>query len=162
VVLSRREGSSVVVAESFFADAPVVALAGAHVGALDYVNERTGLLTTPAMLHRAIADVLDAKDRFRPRAWAMDHIPSSRAQDRLNEILREHARASGRPWTRDLARMCWRPDPIYQEPREAASMQIAYDELFDRYGLVFRDHRPSTAPRTPREQDGRAVRELMR
>jgi glycosyltransferase involved in cell wall biosynthesis len=145
VVLSRREGSSVVVAESFFAGAPVVALRGAHIGALRYVNERTGALTRPGSLHRALGAVLDDAARFDPRGWAVEHIASPLAVRRLNEILRQHAADTGAPWTRDIVPMCWRPDPIYTDDADAAAMQPAYDALYAEHGLRFRDHPASGA-----------------
>ena len=43
--------------------------------------------------------------------------------------------ATGRPWTDDLAPMCWRYVPTYLRPEDAARLQPAVTDLESRYGV---------------------------
>jgi hypothetical protein len=140
LVLSRREGSSVVTTESFFADTPVVMLRGAHVGARVYVNPATGMLTTPARLARDLGAMLERSETYAPRQWAVERITCFHASARLNAIVREYARAAGQPWTANIVPMCWRPDPVYVGDADRRAMAPAYAELSERYGLRIHDH----------------------
>lgn len=140
LVLSRREGSSVVTTESFFADTPVVMLRGAHVGARGYVNPATGMLTTPARLARDLGAMLERSDTYAPRRWAVERITCFHASARLNAILHAYARAAGQPWTANIVPMCWRPDPVYVGDADRRAMAPAYAELSERYGLRIHDH----------------------
>jgi len=136
VVLSRREGSGVATAEAFLADAPVAMLRGAHVGSASYINSSTGILTEPSRLHRDLSALVERSGSYAPRSWALAHITCHRSTARLNGILRDYAHGAGQPWTRDIATMCWRPDPIYADSAVARAMRPAYHELFERHGIT--------------------------
>ena len=144
VVLSRREGSSVIVTESFFSDTPVVMLKGAHIGSIKYINEATGRLATASCLASTIGDVLEHRESFSPRQWASCHTGAEIATQRLNAFLRAYSDTHGLPWTRDIQAMCWRPDPIYLHEADNDLMQPAYDDAFQRTGLLVWHHLPST------------------
>ncbi|NQU11019.1 glycosyltransferase [bacterium] len=135
LVLSAREGSCVVTAESLFADTPVVMLRDAHIGSRAYINDQTGRLLAPDRLAAGLAEILEQPAAFAPRTWALAHITCHHATARLNSILREYSRQRSRPWTRDLVPMCWRPDPIYLSPGDETDLAPAYDNLRQRYGL---------------------------
>ena len=140
VVLSKREGSGVVTAESLFADSPVAMLRGAHVGSLSYINEQTGILTEPGRLHHDLSLLVEQSASYAPRSWALDHITCFRAHRVLNGILRDYALETNQPWTRDIAPFCWRPDPIYLSDDDEIAFNDAYKDLESRYGLSFAGH----------------------
>ncbi len=140
VVLSRREGSGVVTAESFFADTPVAMLRGAHVGSRAYINDRTGILSNPDRLHRDLSVFLEQSDTYAPRAWALDHITCYHSHRRLNAILRNHAVETRCSWSHDIVPFCWRPDPVYLDDRDRSELAPAYEELHARYGILFAGH----------------------
>jgi hypothetical protein len=139
LILSRREGCCVAVVESLFADSPVALLKDAHVGPRAYINDRTGLLLEHSRLDRQLMRFLEGADRFRARAWAIDNISCFQSIEKLNALLHDDARASGRPWTTDLKVPCWRPYPVYVNPEDADSLGPVYDWLHGRYPAVFTD-----------------------
>lgn len=144
VVLSRREGSSVIVTESFFADTPVVMLKDAHIGSIKYINESTGRLTTASRLAATIGGVIEHRESFSPRLWASSHTGAEISTQRLNAFFRTYSDAHGLPWTRDIQAMCWRPDPIYVHESDNGLMQPAYEEAYRMYGLSVRHHLPGS------------------
>jgi glycosyltransferase involved in cell wall biosynthesis len=140
VILSAREGSCVAVAESLFADTPVAMMYGAHVGALAYINAQTGVLLRPDTMHIQISDLIERSASFTPRAWARANITNSHAMAKLTNILRDYNRQRGLPWTRELASMCWRPDPIYVNESDRHSMRPAYENMLNQHGIAIAGH----------------------
>jgi glycosyltransferase involved in cell wall biosynthesis len=136
LVLSRREGSCVVVVESMFANTPVGVYEDAEMGSRVFVNEHTGRLLKQANLAAQLKDFVNSAAQYQPRPWVMDNgvdcVASSR---RLNHILKQHALDSGGEWTEDIATLCWRPDPRYYDPRDAERLRPCYEEIEDRYGI---------------------------
>jgi glycosyltransferase involved in cell wall biosynthesis len=136
LILSRREGSCVVVAESLFANTPVGMLADAHVGSRAFINESTGCLLEHGDCSGQLRDFLARSAEYSPRDWAERNISCHRSTVVLNEAIRSHMRATGQEWTRDLAPLCWCPDPRLVDPEDHARMRDARAELQDRFGLV--------------------------
>lgn len=132
VVLSSREGSSVVVAESFFADAPVAMLKGAHVGARAYINEQTGVLADADSLHVRLSALVEQSECYQARSWAESHISCSHTTRKLGAILRSRSGC----WTRDIAPLCWRPDPTYVDPEDDRRLLPAREDLRRRHGVA--------------------------
>ena len=147
VVLSRREGASVVVTESLFADTPVVMMEGAHVGTLRYINEQTGRLTNKRNLARDLTQVVETSSDFRAREWALANVTAQHSTARLNALLEEYSRKNGKPWTKDIVPMSWRPDPVYVNDEDEKAMQPAYDALHGKHGVFVRNHPPTGFPR---------------
>ena len=135
LLFSYREGSCVAPAECLFADTPVGMMRDAHVGSKAYINSRTGLLFDRHRLGHALSRFLEESDRFTPRAWALENISCHHSSRRLNELLRDHARSVGQPWTRDLAPLCWRYVPAYVDPADESRMAPAVEELCRRHGV---------------------------
>jgi glycosyltransferase involved in cell wall biosynthesis len=135
LVLSRREGSCVVVAESLFADTPVGLLENAHVGSRAFINEHTGRLLSHRGLGSQLLDFLKRADRYAPRAWAEEHISCWQSTRVLNEQFKRHALDRGHAWTEDLAPLHWRPDPQPANSKDRARLQPAYDDVRARFGL---------------------------
>ena len=140
IILSAREGSCVVVAESLFADTPVAMMHDAHVGSRAYINPQTGPLLRAATMHAQLSEMLERSASFSPRAWALANITSIRTTEKLNGILRDYSRERGLPWTRDIASMCWRPDPVYTEAADNEHLQSAYGALRNHHGVVVAGH----------------------
>jgi hypothetical protein len=111
VVLSRREGSCVVIAESLFADAPAALLHNAEIGSRVFLNEETGRLLEDSSLAPQLTAFVAEADRYCPRAWAEANISCFRSSQTLNDLLRRHALAAGQEWTQDIAPLHWCPDP---------------------------------------------------
>ena len=129
LILSRREGCCVAVAESLFADAPVGMLRGAHVGPTAYINESTGRLFDGRNLGRQLRDFLEESGSFDARRWATEHISCSASAAKVNAALRDQAGADGRPWTADLKVPCWRPYPVHADPADFEELRPAYERL---------------------------------
>ena len=144
VVLSRREGSSVIVTESFFADTPVVMFKDAHIGSIKYINESTGRLTTASHLAATIGAVIEHRESFSPRLWASSHTGAEISTQRLNAFFRTYSENHGLPWTRDIQAMCRRPDAIYLHEADNDLMQPTYDDIYRKYGLLVSRHLPNT------------------
>lgn len=136
VILSRREGSCVVVAESMFADTPVALLGGAEVGSSAFINEQTGRFLTGRRLDRELLDLIARAEDYSPRSWALEHISCQVSSTTLNEILRQHARGTGRAWTRDLAPLHWCPDPALLDEKDRLHLAGARADFKTRYGLA--------------------------
>jgi glycosyltransferase involved in cell wall biosynthesis len=140
IILSGREGSCVVVAESLFADTPVAMMHNAHVGSRAYINAQTGVLLHADAMHTQLGELIERSVSFSPREWALANITSARTTEKLNGILRDYSRERGLPWTSDIAPMCWRPDPVYLQPADNEHMQSAYAALQGRHGVVIAGH----------------------
>jgi len=134
-ILSKREGSCVAVTEAFFADTPVVMMRDAHIGARTYINNKTGEVTSRGKLHLSLAEMLESSSTYSPRAWAFEHISARRSSERLNTILRDHSLNVGKPWTQDIAPLCWRYVPRYLGSQDAERLKPSVEELRVRYGV---------------------------
>ncbi len=129
LILSRREGCCVAVAESLFADAPVGMLRGAHVGPAAYINDRTGRLFDGRKLGYQLREFLERSATFDARGWATEHISCFASTAKVQAALRERAMRDGRPWTTDLKVPCWRPYPVHAHAADRAELRSAYEEL---------------------------------
>lgn len=135
LIFSRREGSCVATAESLFAGAPVGMMRDAHIGSKAYINEATGVLLDYRNLPRQLLEFRDRSGTYRAREWADANISAWTSSARLNTEMRDYARETRRPWTRDLAPMCWRYVPSYLDAADAERLQPAVDELAQRYNV---------------------------
>lgn len=143
VVLSAREGSCVVVTESFFADAPVAMLHNAHIGSRAYINGHTGVLLRPDTMAAQLSELVDQSSSYGPREWAMANVTCFHSTSKLNSLLREYCWERSIPWTRDIVPFCWRPDPVYVRDTDAAQLAPAYQDLYERHGVVVAGRTPS-------------------
>ncbi len=135
VILSRREGSCVVVAESLFADTPAALLDGAVIGSRAFLNPATGrLLKTDDLAARLTEFVVEA-NRYTPRRWAEENISCFQSSRVLNEAVRRHMLDSGQQWTRDLAPLHWRPSPQLALPEDRRNMRQECKEFEARFGV---------------------------
>jgi glycosyltransferase involved in cell wall biosynthesis len=135
LILSRREGSCVAVAESLFADTPVGVYRDAFIGSKAFIQRQTGRLLEPGNLARQLADFVEESGKYSPRAWALANISCHRSQEILNAALRRSALAEGRPWTRDVLPFQFDFLPRYLTATTAGEMQPWIEEFQDRYGI---------------------------
>jgi glycosyltransferase involved in cell wall biosynthesis len=135
-VLSRREGSCVVIAESLFADAPAALLAAAEIGSRAFIHPATGKFLHDGRVADELTELVERASDYRPREWAEANISCFRSTAALNDILRRHALADGGEWTCDLAPLCWRPDPALVHPSDGDKMAVSRDDLRNRFNIV--------------------------
>ena len=135
VILSRREGSCVVIAESLFADTPAALLENAEIGSRAFINARTGCLLHDGDLATQLLEFIAQSDRYAPRQWAEQQISCFRSSAVLNEALKQHSLAAGQKWTCDLAPLCWRPDPCLVSTEDRRRLEIAHEDIRRRFNL---------------------------
>jgi glycosyltransferase involved in cell wall biosynthesis len=135
-VLSRREGSCVVVVESMFAGTPVGLLETAEIGSKHFINEHTGRLLRENYLAEDLTDFIASAASYRPRQWAEENITCAHSTAVLNGVLRKYALEHGQEWTQDIALMCWRPDPQVVKPADCLHLEPARHDLRERFGLI--------------------------
>jgi glycosyltransferase involved in cell wall biosynthesis len=145
LILSRREGHCVAVAESLFADTPVGLLRGAHIGPLAYINPETGAVLGHGRLDRHLARFLETADRCRARRWAEEHIACTRSLDRVARFLAEDARKQQLPWTAGPEPICWRPYPAYTAGADRRALAPFWDDLHRHYPAAFGAELPAAA-----------------
>jgi glycosyltransferase involved in cell wall biosynthesis len=138
-IFTKREGSCVAVPESLFANTPVAMMEEAHVGSKAYINERTGILMRRRGLTQQFQKFLDESESYSARSWAIENISCMKTSQRLNDILRAHSLRTKRPWTVDIAPMCWRYVPIYVRLDDKARLQPAVEELRRKHGVVLEE-----------------------
>jgi Glycosyl transferases group 1 len=136
LILSRREGACVVIAESLFANTPVGMLEDAHIGSRAFINESTGYLFDHGDLSGQLRSFLARADQYSAREWAERNISCHRSTAILNEAIRSHMLEIGQEWTRDIAPICVCPDPRLVFPEDRVRMQAARADLKDRFGLI--------------------------
>jgi hypothetical protein len=135
VVLSRREGSCVVVAESLFANTPVALLATAEIGSRAFINPATGRFLPDGNLPLELTKLVEGAGDYQARAWAENTISCFRSTSTLNELLRKHAIADGQEWTQDIASLCWKPDPRLVHRSDVVQMQPSRLDMKERFGI---------------------------
>ncbi len=137
LIFSRREGGCVAFVEAMFAGCAVGIRADAHVGALAYVNENTGLLLRPGHLAEDLMTLLQMAGSLQPATWAAGHISCHHTHKKVNAFFRKYAAEKELPWTCDLATHHWRPYPAHTSQQEASALLSTYRELHDKFPKVF-------------------------
>ena len=136
-VLSLREGSCVAVAESLFADTPTGLVKGAHIGSAKFINDATGMFLREDNLAEDLMTLIARSETMRPREWALRNgIGARMSSVALNEHLKAHALADGKPWTRDLARMQWCPNPRRLDVMDDTWADEEHAQITSRFGVM--------------------------
>ncbi len=135
VVLSKREGSCVAIAESLFADTPAAMLRDAGIGSRAFINDQTGRFLDEETLARDLGDFVHNADRYQPRAWAEQNISCWRSSQILNDLLKAKAFERGQVWTQDIAPMQWSPDPLLARPVDRQRAIAERQDILARFGL---------------------------
>lgn len=139
LAFSKREGSCVSVAESLFADTPVAMMSDAHIGSRAYINSATGRLVRRRRLSAQLESMLEEGASFSPREWALANITAKDTSVRLNDILRDHCTRQGKPWTRDIAPMCWRYVPRYLDAADKQRLSSGVERLRQTHGIGLKE-----------------------
>ena len=63
----------------------------------------------------------------------------------MNATLREWAFRTGRPWTENIAPMCWRYVPSYVQPEDEERLRPAVERLATDHGVVLEKFRGERA-----------------
>ena len=135
VVLSKREGSCVAIAESLFADTPAALLQEAGIGSRVFINEQTGRFLDGKNLTRDLTDCVRHADCYQPRLWAEQNITCRHSSRILNDLLKQKALELGQDWTQDLAPMQWAPDPGYVDASDRHRLDAERRDIEQRFGL---------------------------
>ena len=151
-IFTKHEGSCVAVTESMFSGTPVAMSADGYVGAKTYINERTGILVRRNGLARQLMQFLETSQHYSPRTWAIENISSEITSERLNKIFREYAHSSGQPWTRDIAKLCWKYVPDYLHATDKANLRSAVSDLKTNFGVVMEEFLGERASADKRNQ----------
>jgi len=138
-ICTRREGSCVAVAESLFAGTPVAMMEEAYIGSKAYINHRTGVLVRRRGMARQLQEFLDESERYNPREWAIENISCFQTSEKLNEILRTWSLKTNRPWTTNIAPMCWRYVPAYVRQDDKLRLAPAVEELRLKHGVILEE-----------------------
>jgi hypothetical protein len=127
ILLSLKEGSNRVIAESILCNVPVIVLAN-HVGGIrKNVVPETGILAPEQALGSAVAQLIESG--IQPRTWGLEHVSCLKSSERLNGILREHALSKGMPWTQDIAVRSNSPDSVYKYAADAERLLPLNEQL---------------------------------
>lgn len=129
VLLSREEGSNRSVYECLLAGTPVVVYRHHRGIDLDHITPEAGLLCDDDELPAAIRYVLDHRDAFDPRPYALRRFGYENAARRLNEAIREVEQRHGRPWTCDIVPKKSAPNLRYAEPGKWREFEDEYRHL---------------------------------
>jgi glycosyltransferase involved in cell wall biosynthesis len=135
VILSKREGSCVVIAESLFADTPAALLRGAEIGSSAFINEQTGRFLDESELAEQLTEFIAQSDRYHARAWAESNISCWQSVRVLNETIKQHALAASERWTADIRPFTWCPFPRLLHPADREALAPARREFHERFGL---------------------------
>ncbi len=101
---THSEGSFIAAAEALMANTPVVAFQNAEFGTKCFIHERTGfLLDQGSFSGRSLLSCLEKAEGLSPGPWALKELSAEVNSARLNDALRERARAEGEVWTTDIA-----------------------------------------------------------
>lgn len=137
LIMTRREGCCVAAVESLMAGCALAMREDAHVGPVAYINGRTGRRLRPGQLAADLASLLQESSRLDPHGWCLENACNQRSHRLLNDLLRDHEKAEGRPWTKDIVMPRWHPHPTFARPAEQQEMKPVYEDLTRRFPRVF-------------------------
>jgi glycosyltransferase involved in cell wall biosynthesis len=135
VVLSRREGSCLVVAESLFAGTPAALLEDAEIGSRAFINPATGRFLRHANLAAQLVEFIEAAPKYSPRGWAEANISCFHSTRVLNDVIKRHQLQAGQDWTQDIAPLYWCPDPRLAREEDCRRLVAARHEIRTQFGL---------------------------
>ena len=128
--LSKKEGDNKALVEAMFADVPAIVYERTIGGASSRINAATGVLASDKDLPAAIRYMLDHRDQFAPRRWALEHTGSEVATRVVDDALRAAATRSGQAYTTAIVEKINAPNLAYREPSSRARFQADYDFIF--------------------------------
>lgn len=138
LIMTRREGCCVAAVESLFAGCALAMRADAHVGPLAYVIDgRTGRRLRSGWLAEDLMALIEGAASLDPRGWAIENVSGTVSRKKLDDLLAEHSRKAGRPWSRGIVQPQWRPHPAFASEADREMMRPVYEDLHKRFPHVF-------------------------
>jgi glycosyltransferase involved in cell wall biosynthesis len=131
LLLSRREGANRAIYESLFCGTPIIVYRHQCGVNLDHVNGRTGLLADDHELGGAIGHVLEHREEFDPRQWALENAGYRNATKTINATLRQMSARRGLSWTEDIVAKKSTPEARYAEAGLYKQFAGEYESLRD-------------------------------
>jgi glycosyltransferase involved in cell wall biosynthesis len=140
VLWSRKEGANRAVIESLFADVPVVVRRGLSYGYhYPYINDHTGAFADEDELGDVLLEMIAARDRYRPREWALANMTCQQATAILEEAVRKIATAAGEDWTTGLTVKTSRLETqSYWNPNDKSKFEADYAFLAEQLRPPYR------------------------
>ena len=129
VFLSRKEGDNKALVEAMFVGVPAVVFAGTIGGASSRVNPQTGIFASDRDLANAITFMLDHREQFAPRTWALANTGSATTTRRLDEAIRQALTERGARYVEPIVEKTNSPNLSYKEPRNRARFQADYEYI---------------------------------
>lgn len=129
LLLSHREGANRAIYESMFCGTPIVVYRHQCGINLDHVNDCTGLLADDDELGAAIDYVLDHREAFDPRQWALENAGYRNATQTINAALRQMSERRGLAWTKDIVAKKSAPELRYAQPGAYKIFAEEYERL---------------------------------
>ena len=90
----------------------------------------------PGPAHHRCAERTHAGER-QPRAFAESRLSYLGSTRSLNDRLRAHEAAADRPWTQDLAPLCWRAPPKIAHDEDRLRLTPDFAKLHRRFPDLF-------------------------
>jgi hypothetical protein len=106
VLLSYKEGCNKGITEAFVCNTPAIVYDRMIGGALEKINEKTGVVSSFEELPRSIDRMLKEYATFEPRKYYLENSGSLKSTSKLNNIIKLH---SNEKWVTDI-------DPKINEP----------------------------------------------
>lgn len=129
LLLSHREGANRGIYESMFCDTPIIVYRHQCGVNLDHVNARTGLLADDDELGHAISYVLEHREEFDPRQWALENAGYRNATQTINAALRQMSERRGLAWTKDIVAKKSAPELRYADAGRYREFAAEYESL---------------------------------
>jgi glycosyltransferase involved in cell wall biosynthesis len=126
VFLSLKEGDNKALVEAMFCNVPSIVYAHSVGGARSRINAQTGVLADDDELAAQIRHMLDQREKFSPRAWALAHTGSASATRILDEALRGALTATGGAYTRGIVEKTNAPNLTYRDPGDRERFEADY------------------------------------
>jgi len=139
-LFSRWEGGCVAVTEAFAAGSIVAMREDAHIGSRAHINEASGISFRRSNAAQRISEVLSNGAERTPREWSSQNISCSQTSAKLNQRLKRDSLDEGRPWTQDIATLCYRPYPVFVSDADRVRLKPDFAELSRKWPDVFPDN----------------------
>mgnify|MGYP001614041439 CR=1 FL=1 len=125
-MLSRKEGSCRAIGESIAAGIPILVYKHHKGGAVNFVNEETGILSDYKELPENLLKMAKEYEKYKPRKWAEENTGYIKATERLNDLLKKIALRRAESWTEDIRYKVNIPHFVIKEVRKGCDRTCNY------------------------------------
>jgi len=135
-IFSKREGSCVIIAEALFADTPAGLYEDAEIGTRYFINKQTGVLFNDSNITESLIKLVEQRDSFTPRKWAIENGKSAIASHQyLNEKLKLWSLENGLQWSADIYPMKRCPNPVLIRENDIQQSQYEQETIFKEHNI---------------------------